>query len=457
MKENSTPAELGTEKIGKLLKQYAIPAIIAMTASSLYNITDSIFIGRGVSALAISGLAICFPLMNLAAAFGSLVGVGGATLLSIRMGQKDYKTANLILGNTLMLNLIIGSIFSIVALAFLDPILRFFGASDETLPYARDYMFVLLLGNVFTHMYMGLNTLLRSSGNPEKSMFATIATVLMNVPLNTLFIFGLKMGIIGSAIATVISQVIMLIWQLKFFSNKNYFIHFKRGIFRLKKKIISDILSIGMAPFFLNAASCLIVIVINQGLIRYGGDLAVGAYGIVNRISFLFVMVVMGFNQAMQPIAGYNFGAKQYDRVSEILKKTIFWATLVMTLGFIVIELFPRTMASIFSNDEELIQLAANGLRIVFMFFPIVGFQMVTSNFFQSIGMAKKAIFLSLSRQILFLLPCLFILPLFYGVNGIWYSLPASDLIASVVAFVLLTLQFKKFREQKINDEMKTI
>lgn len=457
MKERSTPVELGTEKIGKLLKQYAIPAIIAMTASSLYNITDSIFIGRGVSALAISGLAICFPLMNLAAAFGSLVGVGGATLLSIRMGQKDYKTANLILGNTLMLNLIFGTIFSIFALAFLDPILRFFGASNETLPYARDYMFVLLLGNVFTHMYMGLNTLLRSSGNPEKSMLATIATVLMNVPLNTIFIFGLKMGIIGSAIATVISQVIVLIWQLKFFSNKNYFIHIKRGIFRLKKKIISDILSIGMAPFFLNAASCLIVVVINQGLIRYGGDLAVGAYGIVNRISFLFLMIVMGFNQAMQPIAGYNFGAKQYDRVSEVLKKTIFWATLVMTLGFIIIELFPRTMASIFSNDEELIRLAADGLRIVFLFFPIVGFQMVTSNFFQSIGMAGKAIFLSLSRQILFLLPCLFILPLFYGVNGIWYSLPVSDLVASVVAFILLTLQFKKFREPKMNDEIKTV
>lgn len=451
MKVKTTPTELGTENIGKLLKQYAIPAIIAMTASSLYNITDSVFIGHGVGAYAISGLAITFPLMNLAAAFGSLVGAGGSTLISIRLGQKDYDTANSILGNVLSLNLIIGILFSVLMLAFLEPILYFFGASDVTLPYAKDFMSIILLGNVITHMYMGLNAVLRSIGHPERSMYATIATVVINVILNPLFIFGLGWGIKGSAIATLISQFVMLIWQLQFFSKKDSFIKIKKGIFKLKNKIVKDILSIGLAPFCLNAASCVIIIVINQGLIRYGGDLAVGAYGIVNRIAFLFLMIVMGLNQGMQPIAGYNFGAGLYYRVTEVLKKTILYATIVMTIGFIIIQLFPQTVASIFTQDETLIQMAARGLRIVFMLFPIVGFQMVTSNFFQSIGMSGKAIFMSLSRQVLFLLPCLFILPKFYGLNGIWYSLPLADGIASITAFVLLMAQFRSFKKHEEN------
>ncbi|MDR0371657.1 MAG: MATE family efflux transporter [Prevotellaceae bacterium] len=444
---NTSPAELGTEKIGVLLKQYAVPAIIAMTASSLYNITDSIFIGHGVGELALAGLTISFPLMNLAAAFGSLVGVGGATLLSIRMGQKDYDTANTILGNVLILNLIVGIAFSIATLLFLDPILRFFGAGTTVLPYAREYMEVLLTGNVFTHLYMGLNTLLRSSGNPEKSMYATIFTVIINAVLNTIFIFVFNWGIRGAALATIMAQAIVLIRQFRFFNNKNYFIHFKKGIFKLKKKIVSDMLSIGMAPFLLNAASCIIVIVLNQGFIRHGGDLAVAAYGIVNRVAFLFLMIVLGFTQGMQPIAGYNFGAKYYTRVTQVLKKTIMWATVVMTSGFILIELFPNTVVSIFTTNEQLIAMSAHGLRIVFLCFPLVGFQVVTSNFFQSIGMSGKAIFMSLSRQVFFLLPCLFILPHYFALDGIWYSLPLSDGIATITAFVLLLLQFKKFKK----------
>ncbi|MDR2980220.1 MAG: MATE family efflux transporter [Bacteroidales bacterium] len=446
MGKNSLPTSLGTENIGALLRQYAIPAIIAMTASSLYNIADSIFIGHGVGAMAISGLAITFPLMNLASAFGALVGVGGATLLSIRLGQKDYDTANNILGNVVALNTIIGILFTTLTLPFLDSILRFFGASDELLPHAREYMAVILLGNVVTHLYMGLNMLLRSSGNPGKSMFATICAVTINIPLNALFIFGFGWGIKGSAIATVLSQVIVLCWQIKFFSNKNFFIHFTKGIYKLQKNIVKGIFSIGSASFFMNAAACLIVILLNKGLQRYGGDLAVGAYGIVNRIAFLFVMIVMGFTQGLQPIAGYNFGAKQYDRVSKVLKLTIFWGTLVMCVGFVVVELFPRTVTLIFTTDKDLIDLAANGLRITFLFFPVVGFQMVVSTFFQSIGEAGKAIFMSLSRQIIFLLPLLLILPRSYGLNGIWCSLPISDFIASITAAVLLYLQYQKFK-----------
>lgn len=443
------PIALGTEKIGKLLTQYAIPAIIAMTASSLYHITDSIFIGHGVGALAISGLAITFPLMNLAAAFGSLVGAGAATLLSIRMGQKDYESANLILGNEVTLNIIIGIGFSVLTYIFLDPILYFFGASESTIPFARDFMHVILMGNVITHLYLGLNGMLRSSGRPDKAMYATIATVLINLVLNPMFIFVFQWGIKGSALATVISQTIMLIWQLKFFSNKSSFIHFQKKAFKLHKKIVNDSLSIGLSPFLMNAVSCLIVIVINQGLLRTGGDLAVGAYGIVNRIAFLFVMIVMGINQGMQPIAGYNFGARLYKRVTEVLKKSIILATCVTTLGFLVVSIFPEAIASMFTRDKELIALSRNGLRIVFLAFPIIGFQMITANFFQSIGMVGKAIFMSLSRQLLFLLPCLLIFPYFWGIDGVWYSMPAADLISSIIAAFMLLYQYRQFKSKE--------
>lgn len=446
MSTKRRPTELGTLDIGKLLLQYSLPAIIAMTAASLYHITDSIFIGHGVGALAISGLAITFPFMNLASAFGSLVGAGAATLLSIRMGQKDYDSANVILGNAITLNLVIGLSFSLISLLFLDPILLFFGASDATLPYAREFMSVILIGNVITHIFMGLNALLRSMGNPKKAMFATIMTVMINLVLNPLFIFVFQWGIKGSALATVISQFIMLMWQLKFFSDKTHFIHFKKESFKLRSRIVKESLSIGISPFMMNAAATVIVIVINQGLIRTGGDLAVGAYGIINRISFLFVMVVMGFNQGMQPIAGYNFGAKLYSRVDQVLKKTIIRATIVTTSGFLIGQLIPRAVASIFTDDIELIDLAANGMRIVFMTFPIIGFQMVTANFFQSIGMVKKSIFMSLSRQLLFLLPCLLIFPHFWGINGVWYSMPVADAISSVIAAILLIRQSRIFK-----------
>ena len=450
MEQKGSPIALGTENVGKLLMQYAIPAIIAMTASSLYNITDSIFIGHGVGALAISGLALTFPLMNLAAAFGSLVGIGASTLMSVRLGQKDYETANKILGNVFILNIILGLAYTVVMLLFLDPILYFFGASTATLPYAHQYMVVLLLGNVVTHMYLGLNALLRSTGRPQKAMYATLLSVLINIILNPLFIFVFKWGIQGSAFATVISQTLMLIWQINIFSNKKHFIHLKKGVFRLQRKIVVDSLAIGLAPFMMNAASCVIVVIINQGLIRYGGDLAVGAYGIVNRVVFLFMMIVMGFNQGMQPIAGYNFGAGHYERVTEVLKRTIFWATAVTTLGFMIGQLFPHAVASVFTNDTKLIDLASDGLRIVLIFFPIIGFQMVTSNFFQSIGMASKAIFLSLTRQLLFLLPCLLILPHIFGVKGVWYSLPSADLASSIVSAFMLISQFRKFKKPAI-------
>jgi putative MATE family efflux protein len=432
------PLSLGTEAIGKLLMQYAIPAIIAMTASSLYNITDSIFIGHGVGPLALSGLAITFPLMNLAAAFGTLVGVGASTLLSIRMGQKDYETANHILGNVFVLNLIMGFGFTLLILPFLNPILLFFGASEETIGYAREFMVIILWGNVVTHMYFGLNALLRSAGSPQKAMMATIYTVLINLVLNPLFIFGFHWGIRGSAFATIISQVIVLCWQLHLFNNKNYFIHWKKGIYRLKKQIVTDSLSIGMSPFLMNAASCLIVILINQQLIRHGGDLAVGAYGIVNRVAFLFIMIVIGLNQGMQPIAGYNYGANLYGRVIEVLKKSIFYATVIMLIGFAIVELFPHAVATIFTTEEHLVAIAVPGLRWIFATYPLIGFQMVSSAYFQSIGKPKKSIILAMTRQVLILIPFLLIFPNFWEITGVWASICVSDFLSVILAAILL-------------------
>ena len=446
MTGQKTPTALGTEKISKLLMQYAIPAIIAMTASSLYNMVDSIFIGHGVGTMAISGLALTFPLMNLAAAFGSLVGVGAATLVSVKLGQKDYDTAQRVLGNVLILNIILGISFSVVTLIYLDPILYFFGGSDETVKYAREFMQIILLGNVVTHMYLGLNAVLRSAGHPQKAMYATIATVVINIILAPIFIFVLGWGIRGAAIATITAQVMALMWQFKLFTNKEELLHFRKGIFRLRRKIVVDSLAIGMSPFLMNLAACLIVILINQGLKQYGGDLAIGAFGIVNRLVFVFIMIVMGLNQGMQPIAGYNFGAKQYARVTEVLKLTIIFATIITTIGFLIGMFIPELAVGIFTSDRELIALSSRGLSIVVMFFPIIGFQMVTANFFQSIGMASKAIFLSLTRQMLVLVPCLLILPEFYGVAGVWYSMPVADLCACLIAVGMLIWQFRKFK-----------
>ena len=437
---------LGTDPIGRLLTQYAIPAIIAMTASSLYNMADSIFIGQGVGAMAISGLALTFPMMNLAAAFGSLVGVGASTLVAMKLGQKDYAGANHVLGNVLALNVILGFLFMVVFLAFLDPVLIFFGGSELTIPYAKDYMRIILYGNIITHMYLGLNAVLRSSGFPRMAMYTTLLSVVVNCVLNPIFIFSWGWGIKGAAWATVISQTISLLFQLVHFAKPQSLLHFQRGIYRLRGEIVRGILSIGLSPFLMNLCSCLIVILINRGLKEHGGDMAIGAYGIVNRIAFLFVMIILGFNQGMQPIAGYNYGARLYPRVLQVTRLTMLCGVGVATLGFLLCEFVPEWIVRMFTTDADLIAKSVYGLRIVFAVFPLVGFQMVSTNFFLSIGMSKKAIFLSLTRQMLFLLPGLLILPPLLGTLGVWISMPISDTVAFLATAVLLQRQFKHFK-----------
>lgn len=438
--------ELSEKPVFSLLLQYAIPAIVAMVASSLYNIVDGIFIGQGVGAGAIMGLAITMPIMNLSAAFGAMVGVGGSTLLSVKLGEKDYNFATKILGNVITLNCIIGIGLGAVMLLFLDPILRFFGASDYTIPYARDFMVIVLIGNVFTHLFLGLNAMLRSSGKPKKAMKATIMTVIINIALAPLFIFVLHLGIRGAALATILSQLIVLLWQFKLFSNPNELIHLRRDTYRIERRIVTGSLSIGLSPFLINLCACLVVIIINKQLVSYGGDVAVGAYGIANRMMFFFVMVVIGINQGMQPIAGFNFGAKHYTRLNQVLKYAITIATGIWIVGFIVCVLLATPVASAFTNDEELLKEAAHALRVMNLVVPIIGFQMITIGFFQSIGKAGISIFLSLTRQLLFLVPLLLILPNFFGLEGIWYSVPIADGTAAITAAIVLIYHMRKFK-----------
>lgn len=438
--------ELSEKPVFSLLLQYAIPAIVAMVASSLYNIVDGIFIGQGVGAGAIMGLAITMPIMNLSAAFGAMVGVGGSTLLSVKLGEKDYNFAAKILGNVITLNCIIGIGLGAVMLLFLDPILKFFGASDYTIPYARDFMVIVLIGNVFTHLFLGLNAMLRSSGKPKKAMKATIMTVIINIALAPLFIFVLHLGIRGAALATVLSQLIVLLWQFKLFSNPNELIHLRRDTYRLERRIVTGSLSIGLSPFLINLCACLVVIIINKQLVSYGGDVAVGAYGIANRMMFFFVMVVIGINQGMQPIAGFNFGAKHYTRLNQVLKYAITIATGIWIVGFIVCVLLATPVASAFTNDEELLKEAAHALRVMNLVVPIIGFQMITIGFFQSIGKAGISIFLSLTRQLLFLVPLLLILPNFFGLEGIWYSVPIADGTSAITAAIVLIYHMRKFK-----------
>lgn len=441
-----TPLALGTEDIRKLLMSYAVPAIVAMTAASLYNMMDSIFIGHGVGPLAIAGLAVTFPFINLAAAFGSLVGVGASTLVSVKMGQKDLKSAEAVLGNVLLLNTLIGCVFMAVCLIFLDPILYFFGASADTLPYARDYMKVILYGNLITHIYMGLNEVMRASGYPQRAMIATLFAVAINGVLNALFIFVLDMGIRGAALGTICAQFLALLGVLAHFSSRKSYIRFQKGIFKIRGHIMLGMLAIGLSPFLMNICSCLVVMLVNTGLKNHGGDMYIGAYGIINRVVFLFIMIVMGFNQGMQPIAGYNFGARQTDRVLRVLKYTIFCGTAVTTVGFLTCQIFPRTIIRLFTTDEGLIDLAEHGMRLILLMLPVIGFQMVSTSFFQSIGMAGKAIFLSLTRQLIFLVPCLFILPAYWGADGVWGSFPVADGLSTITTGLMLGWQLKKFK-----------
>ena len=438
--QGKAPTELETRKISTLLKEYAVPGIIAMTASSLYNMVDSIYIGhiKDVGALAISGLAVTFPIMNLGTAIGTLVGVGASTLVSMLLGQKNYVTANKVLPNVVTLNVVLGAIFSILLLCFLKPVLFFFGASEAIYPFARDYMVIILAGFIISHLYFGLNGMIRATGNPKLAMGLTLFTVISNAILDPIFIFGLGMGVRGAAIATVLCQTMSLVYSLVYFSSGKNVIHFGKRIFGFSAKIARTSMGIGLGPFLMNTAACLVSMFINQQLRHYGGDLAIGAYGIINRISFLFIMVIMGINQGMQPIASYNYGAGKGKRVKEVYWLSVKCATIVCLAAFVVSEFLPGPAVSMFTNDPTLKGLAVHGMRMMNFLFPIIGFQIISTNLFQCLGMVKKSVFLSLSRQLIFLLPALYLLPLAFGIEGVWLSYPVSDVLAFTCTVILV-------------------
>ncbi len=438
---SSSTEDLGIRSIGKLLAQYSVPAIIASVATSLYNIIDSIFIGRGVGAMAIAGLAITFPLMNLVVAFCMLIAAGGATISSIFLGQKNYSRATDVVNNVFSLCLIHSILVGGLSFIFLDPILYFFGATDATIIYAREFMKVILLGTPITFVFIGLNNLMRATGYPRKAMISALISVFVNIILAPIFIFKLKWGIQGAAIATLCGQFTAFIWVMWHFLSRSSSIHFKRDNRWLTWTIIKRIYAIGLSPFLMNVCACVVVIFINRALLDYGGDdgnMAVGAYGILNRTTMFFVMIVFGVTQGMQPILGYNMGANHFDRVKKTLRMGIWIGAAITCVGWLVSEGFPDVVSALFTTDETLIKIAREGFRIYFICYPVVGCQIVIQNFFQSVGKPQMSIFLSLTRQLLFLIPFLIFLPRIWGIKGVWASMAASDIIAFLVAIVTL-------------------
>lgn len=433
----SSPVTLGTAPIGKLLLQYSVPAIIASVATSLYNIVDSIFIGQGVGPMAIAGLAITFPLMNLLIGFCTLIAVGGATISSIFLGQDNARRATVTVNTVTVFCLIHAIVFGAFTYIFLDEILELFGATQETLPYAREFIEVIIYGVPISFVFLGLNNIMRATGYPKKAMMSALLSVGVNIVLAPIFIFKFKWGIAGAAWATVVGQIVAFIWVLLHFMSKKSYIHFdfKLGFFDVP--IIKRVYAIGLSPFLMNACACFVVVFLNISLLKYAGDLgniAVGAYGILNRTTMFFIMTVFGVTQGMQPILGYNFGAQNWRRVKDTLYKGIWVGVSITAVGCILCLSIPDTLSRLFTTDPIMIGMARTAYRIYFVLYPVVGAQIVIQNYFQSIGMPKISIFLSLTRQLLFLLPLLYLLPKYFGVDGVWASMTCSDGLAFLVA-----------------------
>ena len=449
--------QLGEENIGKLLMKFSIPAIVGMLVNALYNVVDRIFIGQipgGVGKIALSGVAVTFPIAITVLSFGMLVGIGTAALISIKLGQQKKEEAEHILGNAVTLIFIISALVTLVGLIFLEPILLQVGASAATLPYAKEYITIILIGVIFQNVGFGLNNTIRSEGNPRIAMYTMLIGGILNTILDPLFIFVFHMGIKGAAIATVISQAVNTIWVLKYFFSEKSILKIRYKNLKLDAKVVNSIFAIGMSPFSMQLAACIVAIISNRSLAKYGGDLAIGAMGAITSISMLVLMPIFGINQGSQPIIGYNYGAKKYHRVKHALKLAILAATVITTTGFILIELFPKQLIGIFNKDPELMAIGVHGIRIYLFMLPIIAFQIISSNYFQAIGKAKVAMFLSLSRQVIILIPLLFILPKFFDLNGVWMSGPASDAIASILTAIFLFIEIKHLNELQEDKDM---
>ena len=436
-------ARLASAPVGRLLWDYSLPAVVGMLVMSLYNVIDRIFIGQGVGPEAIAGLAITFPLMNLATAVGVLVGVGSSARISIVLGAGDREQANLILGNALTLTFVNAAVYIALFAIFLEPVLRAFGASDATLPYARDFILYLLPGLLMTNLAYGLNNIMRASGYPSRAMFTMLIGALTNLLLAPLFIFVFGMGIKGAAIATDIAMGVSAVFVMAHFFRRDSLVRFTPRTYALKWPVVLSIISIGAAPALVNAAACFINVIINTTLYRYGGDNAVGAAGIFTTYASLLTTIVLGICQGMQPIVGYNYGAGSVGRLRRVYLIAVGVSTLITAIGSLVGTCFPESVAAMFTTDTLLQQNTVRALSLSMMAFSVVGFQIITTAFFQSIGKASQSIFLSLTRQVLFLIPLLLVMPDRFGLDGVWLAFPSSDIIATAVALLRVVLQFK--------------
>ena len=439
---------LGESEIPKLLLKFSIPAIVGMLVNALYNVVDMIFIGRGVGPLGIAGVRMGFPIIIVSMAFSMLIGIGANSLISIRLGQKRKEDAELILGNAMVAMVVIALALSILGLVFMNPLLRVFGASESVMPYAQDYLSIVLYGAIFQIIGMGMNNFIRGEGNPKIAMVTMLIGAILNTILDPIFIFVFRWGIKGAALATILSQAVSGTWVLYYFFYGNSLLKVRKANLRVKPEILRSIIAIGLAPFSMQLAASVLIIFMNKGLTEYGGDIAVSAMGVINNVAMLFMMTVFGINQGAQPIIGFNYGAKRYDRVKTALKYAIGAATTVVTIGFILTRLFPTQIIGIFSDDPQLIELGAKGLKRFLIFWPIVGFQVVSSSYFQAVGKAKQSMFLSLSRQVIILIPMIIILPKFLGLIGLFTAGPVADLVSSILTAIFLFYELKHLDRQ---------
>ncbi|SFB15162.1 MATE family efflux transporter [Clostridium frigidicarnis] len=450
---------LANEDVKKLLISFSIPSIVGMLVNALYNIIDRMFIGKipNVGGLAITGVGLTFPIVTIILAFGMLVGVGAGATVSIRLGQKRSDDAENIVGNALSLVIIINILLSIAGLIFVEPILRLLGASDNTLIFALEYIKIILVGAVFSNIAFSMNNLLRAEGNPKISMITMIFGAILNVILDPIFIFVFDMGIKGGALATVISQMASSAWVLYYYLSGKSVLKIRKKYLMPRLSIVKDIFAIGMAPFAMQIVASVVTTISNRTLNKYGGDAAIGAMTVINSVSMIFLMPIFGINQGAQPIIGFNYGAENYKRVKDTLKYAVIGATTICLLGFVLVQAFPKTIINFFNDDPLLVEIGVKGIRTFLFMLPMIGFQIVGSNFFQSIGKAKTSIFLSLTRQVIFLMPLLVVLPRFLELNGVWFAGPTSDFLASLVTALFLIYEMKhleyKHQEQLIGEQ----
>ena len=443
MDENRSRAErLGSEPITRLLIKFSVPAMVGMIVNALYNIVDRIFIGRGVDSVAIGGIFVGMPLMLIFMGFGMLIGIGGNTLVSIRLGEGNKEEADKIANNSLLLLFIAGIILSLTGFIFLRPVLMLFGASESNIGYAMDYLRIILIGAPFQAIGFGMNNFIRGEGNPKIAMFTMLIGAILNIILDPIFIFVFNMGVQGAALATIISQFVSAVWVLRYFLSGNSILNIGIKYMKLEFSIVKRIIANGFAPFSMQIAASMVTALYNNNLQSYGGDLAVSTMGVINSVSMMILMPVFGLNQGAQPIMGFNYGAQKFNRLKKALIYSIIAATTITSFGFIITQFFPELIVGLFVGDTEsaatMMEIAIPAMRRVLLMLPILGFQIISTSYFQATGRPKQAMLLSLSRQVLFLIPLIIILPKIFGLIGVWSAGPTADLLSSLVAAVLI-------------------